>query len=142
MYISNHDTQNHPFCRTRGWNVWTLKINETTNQNSIRSPMLLCKRINRQYHKTLGTSVINSPCSLAPWQYKHKNHRSQTLSLIQIIKYTLIYSLDPNSNCLSNLEINVDFNAIVTILWNWKHLDDNIQDFWQRNNTTYRVFFI
>ena len=102
--------------------------------------MLLCKRTKRQYLKSLGTSVINSPCSLAPWQYIHKNHRSPTLALIQIIKYTLIYSLDPNSNCLSNLEINVDFNAIVTILWNWKHLDDNIQDFWQRNNTTYRVF--
>ena len=43
------------------WNVWTdTHLNKPTNQNSQK---LFSKQIRNCYHKTLGTSVINSPLS-------------------------------------------------------------------------------
>ena len=39
------------------------QLNETINQNSIKSLKLLSQRIIKRYYKTLGTSVINSQLS-------------------------------------------------------------------------------
>ena len=37
------------------------QLNESTYQNSLKSPKLLSQRIRKRYYKTLGTGVINSP---------------------------------------------------------------------------------
>ena len=39
------------------------KLNESSNQNSLKSPKLFNKQIRKRYYKTLGTSVIKSPMS-------------------------------------------------------------------------------
>ena len=60
------DAQNKSFSRLQLMvkRLYT-QLNEPTNQNSIRSPKLVSQKI-KHYNKTLGTSVINSPCPLPP----------------------------------------------------------------------------
>ena len=41
------------------------QLNESTNQNSLKYPKLLGKRIRKRNYNTLGTSVINSLLSLS-----------------------------------------------------------------------------
>ena len=60
MYIPNDDTQNYLFCRLKlvvetfkHSTVWAIQSN----------PKFLSQRIRKRYHKSLGTSVINSPLS-------------------------------------------------------------------------------
>ena len=57
MFISNDDTQNHLFFRLLLLEFET-QLNAPTNQKSPKS-----QRISKHYHKTLGTSAINSPIS-------------------------------------------------------------------------------
>ena len=59
MHIPNDETQNYPSCRLES----DTQLIEPTNQNSQMSPKLLSKPIRKYYHKTLGTSVINSTMS-------------------------------------------------------------------------------
>ena len=40
------------------------KLNEPTNQNSIKVPKIVNQTNRKRYHLTLGTSVMNSPMSL------------------------------------------------------------------------------
>ena len=58
-YISNDDTQNYPSCRLK-LVVEMFELNESSNQNSRKSPKLLNQRIRKRYYETFGTSVINS----------------------------------------------------------------------------------
>ena len=64
MYIPNDSAQNYPFFRLKLM-VESLdtKLNEQTNQNSIKSLKLLRKQIRKRYYNTLGTGVIHSPMS-------------------------------------------------------------------------------
>ena len=43
------------------------KLNESTNQNSLKVPKVLSQRISKRYYKTFGTSVINSPMLPPPF---------------------------------------------------------------------------
>ena len=45
-------------------NELLIQLNDLTNINSLQSPKFLSQRLIKRYHKTLGTSVINS--SLSP----------------------------------------------------------------------------
>ena len=38
-------------------------LNEPTNQNSIKVPIVVGQQIRKRHHKTLGTSVITNPMS-------------------------------------------------------------------------------
>ena len=58
MYIPNDDTQSDPNCASKLL-VETLKHNEATNQNLLKSPNLLSQRIRKGYYKTMGTCVKN-----------------------------------------------------------------------------------
>ncbi len=64
MYITNDDTQNYNF-RKKNLQLKRLntKLNESTNQTSLKSLKLLSQRIGKRYYKTLETSAINSPLS-------------------------------------------------------------------------------
>ena len=59
MYISNDETQNYPFCILK-LVVESMNTNKTNNQNWLKSPTLLSRRIRIRCFKTFGTSVINS----------------------------------------------------------------------------------
>ena len=39
------------------------QLNETTNQNSLKTSLLYSQRLRKRSYNTLGTSVINSPSS-------------------------------------------------------------------------------
>ena len=60
IYVPNDDTQIYPSIDSNLLlKLFKTQLNEQTNQKS----MLLSQRIRKRYHKTLGTSVINSPLS-------------------------------------------------------------------------------
>ena len=42
---------------------FNVNLNKPINKNSVKSPELLSQQIRKPYHKTLGTSVRNSPMS-------------------------------------------------------------------------------
>ena len=58
MYIPYNDTHNYPFLKRL-----ETQLNETTNLNSLKSPMLLSQQRRKRWCKTLGTSIINSQLS-------------------------------------------------------------------------------
>ena len=65
MYIPIDNKHDYPFCRLKLVVVtFEYSFNESTNQNSLKSPKLLMQRIRKCYYKALKTSVINSSFSL------------------------------------------------------------------------------
>ena len=62
--LFDNDTYNYHISRLK-LAVETLdtQINQPTNQNAIKVSKVVKPSNKKQYHKTLGTSVINSPIS-------------------------------------------------------------------------------
>ena len=58
MFNPIDDTQNYHLSRLKLlFERLNTQLNDTTNQNSLKSPKLLSKRIGKRYYKTFGTSV-------------------------------------------------------------------------------------
>ena len=66
IYIPKDDTQYYSFWRLQKvvkMKCFNTNLNKPISQKSVKSPELLSQQIKKPYHKTLGTSVRNSPMS-------------------------------------------------------------------------------
>ena len=79
MHNPNDDTKNTPSSDNNYWlKCLNTKINETTNQNSLKFPKLLSQRISKRYIKLwrLVLLTIHCPssiCKITLWQEYMKN---------------------------------------------------------------------
>ena len=76
-------------------NLWlksfNAQLNEPTYQNSLKSPKLLSQRIRKRYHKTLGTSAINSSYSPLSLRMYSVSQQAHFLIIVKRICYEIMF---------------------------------------------------